>query len=296
MKMNDTTMVFGKEALEAMPRVGTKCRICGEPISNADFFKISTPSATSAFVHRACVRERGYHEKFTSPSGKTFPLFGENSKVCKDELLFTPELETSDFHLLTAQEQAQLLGTFRLYAEHDGSLWPYGSELHPVGRCNLHGMKEFFQSLEKRVDMTDSKCGLHVHFSWNGMTSQDVEKIQYSEVFAPVLDFMASEPDSMKDVFGRYANDYCEIDAGTSHYSGIHFIYGLNAHIEYRFGHYSTAQRTFWMLALYAAWTKEIKAFCECKQDAKRTSKHLLKLYQKHVDGTALYQRPERNK
>lgn len=295
MKNNELTRIDGALVEISAPRVGTKCRICGEKIDDHEFIKISTPSLKSAFVHKECVRQRAYHEKFVSPNGNELPLFAD-SKATKDEIQFACEFETSNFNVLSIEKRAEILGRFVLYAEKDISLGRYGAELHPLRRLNLHGFKATLDELSKCVDMTSERCGLHEHFGFT--CDKWFSELDTQDIFADTLEYLEMHVNEHKQIFGRYSNAYCNMTCGGGHYDGIHICYTPDyhaAHIEYRFGHFVNAAQAFHMTALYMAWTKELKAYFDGKQDAKRASKHILKLTLAHVNGTALYQRPERN-
>lgn len=281
------------------PRKGTRCAFCGEPIGDFDFIQTSTNHQTSCFVHRECIRERGYHETFYTPGGNKLPLFDNTRKATtREQIIYTPELEFNDyFELWSDEKKAAFVAQFKVYVEHDCTV---GGEGHVASSINFHGMFQWYANLETWVDMTTSNCGHHMNFSWYGMRAEDVRKIRRnaSEIFNPVEQFMHGHERETVKVFGRYFGRWAQNDYEYVHGSWVnleHDFSDSSARVEFRLPHYVNAKQIVWCAFMLKNWMKELRKFCNGEQNARNTGAALLRHMVLSVNGKALYQRPERN-
>lgn len=293
---NKITTINGEEVKVSLPRIGTRCRICGEPINASDvhsWIRTSMPSCPIIYVHRECIRERRYHEGFYTPSGERLPLFG-NTKETKEDVYMTPEVEIHRFNgdWYDDEERASFLSQFGFWAEHDGSVFV---ELHQFTVANLHGMKERYRNLEKVVDMKDESCGHHINFSWKGLDALDLYKIRENEraLFNPVENEMQNNPRATAKVFGRPFTYYASNDGLYIHGSWMNLS---NANrLECRLPHYSSPEQITWCFMLIKEWAKILRSFCRDEITAEKAGKKIAREFLKNAEGKATYQRKEQN-
>lgn len=299
MKKNDLTFLHGSEMQVSLPRIGTRCKICGEPIDGEAPFTwvhTSTNHCPSVYVHRECIRERMYHEPFVSPSGVERHLMDDARKTTKDEIIITPEIEAWSFYgnWNNLEERASFLVQFQIYPEHDCSVW---MEFHPYAVPNLHGMKERYRALEKFIDMRDDNCGHHINGSWYDMSEADSRKLkEHARVlFTAVQSTMREHEEWTEKVFGRYFLYYAEdnYNYSKSAYSWLNLAKpGL---IELRLAHYENPEQITWLTLMYKEWLKTLRKYCRREIGIERASKLIKDEFVKVATGKARYQRPERN-
>lgn len=293
-KATTTRMVFGEQLENSKPRTGTKCAICGEAIGDFEFVHTSTNHESSVYVHKACIRQRRYHEPFVTPNGVKRPLFG-NTKATKAGVYMTPEIEIDSYKFLTTDENlGGFLAQFNLTREHDGSV---GDELKSLTSTNLHGCKAYYKSLEQYVDMTASCCGHHINVSFDGY----VDKSWYirnhaDELFGMVQKTMREYPAWTKKVFGRYFTHYAEDNHEYSKYYYSWLNLDKDELFEVRLFHYVNAQQITWGFCLCKEWALILKRYVNHEINAERAAKLINNEFVKSAEGRAKYQRAERNK
>lgn len=281
------------------PRKGTKCAFCGEPIGDFEFVKTSTNHQTVCYVHTECLRMRNYHETFYTPSGNKLPLFDNTRKATtKEQIIYTPEIEFDDNYCLwSTEKRAAFAAQFGIYVEHDCTV---GGEGHVKSLINFHGLYEWYANLEKWVNMRADCCGHHINLSWYGMRADDVRKIRRNAetLFSPVEKWMERNPEQVERIFGRNFSRWAKNDKQYIHGSWLNLENDWNdkeARIEYRLPHFVSAKQIVWCAFMLKDWTKELRLFCDGKQDEHKTATAILKHIEKSASGKALYQRPERN-
>lgn len=299
MKKTIEVNVKGIEIAESKPRTGTRCQICGEEIGNFSFYRFSLRSASVAYAHRACCEMRNYHETFYTPNGNTLPLFRDNGKATKEEILCTFELEanTDMFQTWTGERIAQFLSQNHLTATADGTV---DVEFHMNSRVNFHGMKDFLESVSSEVDMQSANCGLHMNFSWYDCTQEDMQILRdyAQEIFGAAQSWLYVNSLECEKVFGRWYSDYCACDYRYRHGSWLNIIIGStdeNSRIEYRLPHFDSVKQAVDCAFMLKEWTKAARAFCRGEIRADRASKRILKALEHTASGTATWQRAERN-
>lgn len=293
---NKIATINGEEVKISLPRIGTRCRICGEPIEANNihsWVKTSVPACPIVYVHRECIRERGYHEGFVTPSGERLPLFG-NTKETKEDVYMTPEVEVhnffGDWHDI--KTRASFLAQFNFWPEHDCTVF---MELHQFTVANLHGMKERYRNLEKWVDMKDSSCGHHINFSWKGLSYSDIVKIRENAraLFNPVENEMENDKEATKKVFGRSFTYYASNNGCYWHGSWMNL--DNSNRLECRLPHYESPEQITWCFMLIKEWAKILRSFCNDEITAEKAGKKIAKEFLKNAQGKATYQRREQN-
>lgn len=299
MKINNVTMLHGSEMEISLPRIGTRCKICGEPIepeARFSWIHTSVPACPSVYVHRECIRERRYHETFVSPSGVERSLMNDNRKTTKDEIIITPEIEAAEFFgdWNNLETRAAFLVQFQLYPEHDGSVW---KEFHPYSVPNLHGNKKRYRELEKWIDMQDDSCGHHLNGSWYSMNGFDSDKIREHkhELFKAVQSTMRDNDEATEKVFGRYFTHYAEDNYSFSKSAYSWLNLAKDGVVELRLAHYVNPEQITWLMFMFKEWLKTLRKYCEGEISVERASKQIQNEFVKVATGKATYQRAEQN-
>lgn len=299
MKKNDLTVLHGSEMEISLQRIGTRCKICGEPIDPEARFSwvhTSVPACPSVYVHKECIRERRYHEEFISPSGESRSLMNDKRKTTRDEIIITPEIEAAEFFgdWNNLETRAAFLVQFQLYPEHDGSVW---KEFHPYAEPNLHGNKKRYRELEKWIDMKDSTCGHHLNGSWYNMTAEDSEKIRNHarELFGAVQSTMRVNEEATEKVFGRYFTHYAEDNSYFDKWNYSWLNLGKSGIIELRLAHYESPEQITWLMFMFKEWLKTLRKYCNGEISVERASKQIKNEFVKVATGKATYQRAEQN-
>lgn len=296
--MNSIDVVNGEEMKIALPRIGTRCKLCGEPIdanNPGTWTHSKTPACPSIYVHNACMEVKRYHHGFVSPSGVERPLFGD-TKETKEQIFMTPEVEINDFYgdWDDDEQRAAFLAQFNFWAEHDGSVFV---ELHPFTVANLHGMKERYRNLEKYVDMKDDSCGHHINASWRGMNYNDMNKIRNHarELFDAVQTTMRNNRNATVKVFGRYFTHYAEDNSYFSKYNYSWLNLDKSDVLEVRLFHYDNPEQITWGFMMVKEWMKTLRKYCNGEINSERASKQIKNEFVKVATGKATYQRAEQN-
>lgn len=292
--------IKGQAVEVSKPRNGTRCHLCGEPIGDHGFVKTYTTREPVVYVHKECLRQRGYHETFKTPSGEERPVFDVNAKATtKEQVLFTPEVEFADpYSAWTDARKAHFVAQTGCYVERDCTV---GGEAHPLTRLSFHGLCKWYEALEKMVDMTPNNCGHHLNFGWYGMTARNVEDLKENAavLFASVESWMYNNRDKTKQIFGRFFSEYAEDDSYYVHGSWLNLSNCWNdetARIEFRLPHYVNAKQMTHCAFLCKEWVKTLRKFAAGTIDSAKASREMVKALEKHAEGKATYQRPEQNK
>lgn len=293
---NGIDIINGENVKIALPRIGTRCKLCGEPIevnNPGSWIKTSVPACPIVYVHRDCAETREYHEGFTSPSGVERPMFG-NTKETKEEILMTPEIEAASFYgnYRNDEERAAFLVQFQMWAEYDCTVY---REFHPFTVANLHGLKERYRNMEKYIDMTSENCGHHINFSWKGFSIADRNKIWASRytIFERVENAMERNPEMTKKVFGRNFTYYANNSHG--YYHGCWMNLDNDNRLECRLPHYVNPTQIAWCFMMIKEWAKVLRAFCNDEISAEQAAKRIEREFLKNGEGRATYQRKEQN-
>lgn len=286
--------VFGEELENSKPRIGTKCAICGEQIGEFEFVHTSTNHEPSVYVHKACIRQRRYHEPFVTPSGVERPLFGD-TKATKAGVYMTPEIEIDHYRFNeTIENLGGFLAQFGLWREHDGSV---GDELKSFTFTNLHGCKAYYKSLEQYVDMTADCCGHHINVSFDGYCERSwMVRNHAVELFGKVQKTMRNNPEWTEKVFGRNFTHYAEDNDEFSKYYYSWLNLDKDELFEVRLFHYVNPTQITWAFCLCKEWALILKRYMYREINAERASVLIEKEFIKSAEGRAKYQRPERNK
>ena len=295
----------------AKPRAGIKCKLCGKPIATFDCpytgdnaIKTHTPAEPVAYVHKGCIRCRGYGDDATDFEGRPFPTKAAG-KATRGGWAITLELEGNAPY--SQEKAAYLAATYGLIATEDCTV---EVEWHQVNSwTNLHGKKTALEGIFDAIDPSGDNCGCHVNISWTPDDdaapdfSEQAWNIQQNAVtlFSPLQTAMLKRPDYTKAIFGRGFGSYCY---NGSEYSGHSWLSldSLDSYdterrrIEWRICHFQTPAQMFICLAF-------IKEACEIIRKAteqqavsyEKAGKQIAKLFEKYGQGKGKAQRPERN-
>lgn len=293
-KATTTKTVFGEVLENSKIRTGTKCGICGEQIGDFEFVHTSTNHESSVYVHKACIRQRRYHEPFVTPNGVERPLFG-NTKATKSGIYMTPEIEIDRYKFDTTDENlGGFLAQFGLYRERDGSVL---DELKSFTATNLHGTKQYYRCLEQYVDMTASCCGHHINVSFDGYSDKAwYIRQKAKELFGMVQNTMRNNPEWTKKVFGRYFTYYADDNGEYSKWDYSWLNLDKDELFEVRLFHYVNPTQITWGYCLCKEWALILKRYINMEISVERAAKLINNEFIKSAEGRAKYQRPERNK
>lgn len=270
-------------------RTGTRCKICGEPITASDFANnnvISTEGGCLGGViygHRECCKKREY----------SYEHLVRNKKATYSGVQFGVELESND--ITTAEQRLYLYACYGLVCTSDCTV---SEEFKSGINQGLHGIKKYFEGIEKVIDIASGEnCGSHVNISlakWNNTV--DIQAYA-EELFSPLVRAIKALPLSVRcEIFGRDFGAYRE-------YTEKYFEHGdwlqiKGKCLEFRISRYRNATQYSHLIMLYAEMCKAIDSLFlnnPTYHTAYITARKLVSLLNNHVNGKAKYQRAERN-
>lgn len=270
-------------------REGTKCKICGLPITAEDFRNnnvISTDGGCLGGIiygHAHCCIKRDY----------SYEHLVRNKKATYSGVQFGTELETND--ITTAEQRLYLYACYGLVCTHDCTV---SEEFKSGINQGLHGIKKYFEGIEKVIDISSGEnCGSHINISlakWNN--TSDIYEYRI-DLFKPLAKAIKNLPVQKRiEIFGRDFGSFRE-------YTEEYFEHGYWLQIkgkclEFRISRYRNATQYSHLIMMYAEMCKAIDSmflvnpnFCTAYQTAKK----LVKILNAHAEGKAKYQRAERN-
>ena len=271
-------------------RAGTRCKICGEPITAEDFMNndvISTDGGCLGGViygHAHCCEKREY----------SYEHLVRNKKATYTGVQFGVELETND--TTTAEQRLYLYACYGLVCTSDCTV---SEEFKSGINQGLHGIKKYFEGIEKVIDIANGdNCGSHINISlakWNNTSEIYEYKV---ELFRPLAKAIASLTEAKRiEIFGRDFGSY-------RRYEEYEFEHGdwlqiKSKCLEFRISRYKNAIQYSHLIMLYAEWVKVIDSVFlanpNCKT-AEAAAKKMIRLLNLHAEGRAKYQYSERNK
>lgn len=273
----------------AKVRTGTKCRICGEPITATDFRNhdvISTDGGCLGGViygHAHCCVKRDY----------SYEHLVRNKKATYSGVQFGVELETND--TTTAEQRLYLYACYGLVCTSDCTV---SEEFKSGINQGLHGIKKYFEGIEKVIDIASGEnCGSHINISlakWNN--TSDIYEYRV-DLFKPLAKAIANLNEAKRiEIFGRDFGSYrrydeCEFEHGD-------WLQIKSKCLEFRISRYKNATQYSHLIMMYAEMCKAIDNIFLAEPNtytAHLTAKKLVKILEAHAEGRAKYQRAERN-
>lgn len=270
-------------------REGTKCKICGEPITTSDFANNNVVSTEGGclgnviYGHKECCIKRDY----------SYEHLVRNKKATYSGVQFGVELETND--TTTAEQRLYLYACYGLVCTSDCTV---SEEFKSGINQGLHGIKKYFEGIEKVIDIASGEnCGSHINISlakWNN--TADIQAYA-EELFSPLVKAIRALPTNQRiDIFGRDFGAYRE-------YTEKYFEHGdwlqiKGKCLEFRISRYRNATQYSHLIMLYAEMCKAIDTMFLSNptyHTAYITACKLVKLLNNHANGKAKYQRAERN-
>lgn len=270
-------------------RAGTKCRICGEPITSYDFINnnvISTHGGCLGGViygHKHCCEQRSY----------SYEHLVRNKKATYTGVQFGVELETNS--ITTYEQRLYLYACYGLVCTSDCTV---AEEFKSGINQGLHGVKKYFEGIEKVIDIASGEnCGSHINISlakWNNTNAIYRYSEQLFKPLAVAIKMLA--PSKRCEIFGRDFGSY-------RRYTEFGFEHGdwlqiKDQCLEFRISRYQNATQYSHLIMLYAEICKTIdKHFLSnpCERTATATAQKMVHLLKLHTSGLAKYQRDERN-
>ena len=270
-------------------RAGTKCRICGEPITAEDFRNYDVVSTEGGclggiiYGHAHCCEKRSY----------SYEHLVRNKKATYSGVQFGVELETND--TTTMEQRLYLYACYGLVCTSDCTV---SEEFKSGINQGLHGVKKYFEGIEKVIDISSGdNCGSHVNISlakWDDTREIQEYKV---ELFKPLVKAIASLSEVKRcEIFGRDFGDYRRYEE----YSFEHgdWLQIKEKCLEFRISRYKNAIQYSHLIMLYAEWVKVIdNVFLNnpSYKTADAAAKKMIHLLNLHADGKAKYQYSERN-
>ena len=270
-------------------RNGTKCKICGMPITADDFRNYNVVSTEGGclggiiYGHRDCCIKREY----------SYEHLVRNKKATYSGVQFGVELETND--ITTAEQRLYLYACYGLVCTADCTV---SEEFKSGINQGLHGIKKYFEGIEKVVDIASGEnCGSHVNISlakWNN--TSDIYEYRI-DLFKPLVKAIANLSETKRiEIFGRDFGSFRE-------YTETWFEHGdwlqiKSKCLEFRISRYRNATQYSHLIMLYAEWVKVIDTIFltnPSNKTAETTAKKMIHLLNLHADNRAKYQRAERN-
>jgi hypothetical protein len=271
-------------------RAGTRCKICGEPITAEDFRNYNVVSTDGGclggviYGHAHCCVKRDYH----------YEHLVRNKKATYTGVQFGVELETNQ--RTTAEQRLYLYACYGLVCTSDCTV---EEEFKSGINQGLHGIKKYFEGIEKVVDISSGEnCGSHVNISlakWDN--TSDIRNYRV-ELFRPLVKAIAELSETKRtEIFGRDFGSF-------RRYEEYDFEHGdwlqiKSKCLEFRISRYKNATQYSHLIMLYAEWVKIIDSIFlnnPCYTTATATAKKMIHLLKLHADGKAKYQYSERNK
>ena len=271
-------------------RTGTRCKICGEPITANDFKNYNVVSTDGGclggviYGHAHCCVKRDY----------SYEHLVRNKKATYTGVQFGVELETND--TTTAEQRLYLYACYGLVCTSDCTV---SEEFKSGINQGLHGVKKYFEGIEKVIDISSGEnCGSHINISlakWNNTSDIYEYKV---ELFKPLVKAIAELSEAKRiEIFGRDFGSY-------RRYEEYEFEHGdwlqiKSKCLEFRISRYKNATQYSHLIMLYAEWMKVIDSVFLVNPNyrtAEATAKKMIHLLKLHADGKAKYQYSERNK
>lgn len=272
-------------------RTGTKCKICGEPITQNDFVNDNVVSTHGSclggviYGHKNCCQKRSYN----------YEHLVRNKKQTYTGVQFGTEIEVNN--RTTLEQRLYLYACYGLVCTSDCTV---SEEFKSGINQGLHGIKKYFEGIEKVIDIAEGEnCGTHVNISLAKWNSNDLDKIQWhrEELFSPLARAMKDLTEEKRiEIFGRDFGEY-------RRYTEYCFEHGYWLQIksnclEFRISRYKNAIQYSHLIMLYAEMCKAIDTIYlqnpTCN-NAEKCGKKLVSLLNAHAEGRAKYQREERN-
>lgn len=274
----------------AKVRAGTHCKFCGRPIVAGEQFFSADGGALGSVIygHTDCaVRLSYYHKNTDTAHIGTYSGFRWGA-----------EFETMD--RTTKEERLQLKAWYDLDCTSDASV---SEEFKSPIINGIHGVKKYLEGIEKIIDIANGDdCGTHLNFSlsaWDDENLRENGVLDIFEILAPRIKNHFSKDDRVS-VFGRdfcYYAKYTDVRFLHDGNEGIYDFIGVHHHrIEIRLARYRNVTQYSHLIMLAKVWALEIQKFIDGTQTARESALKMEKAMQKHINGKATYQRPERNK
>ena len=290
MKHIYTKNVAGCELEVSAVRQGTKCKCCGKPIAGVlgkDFYQTHTTTCSVAYVCKDCITMQPYG---TDIRGRA--IIG--GKLTAGNYRFAVEIEANyrdddpDAILLT---NCYLAAQWGLQPSSD---YTVGVEFHMTNKVNFHGLKDFMQDVSRHVELDADNCGHHINISKLSWTAGDMDAIRDNgpALFNGLMSAMRADRDSTEWLFGRYFGNWAKDDQYYMHGSWLNL--DNTYHIEFRLPHFKGANQFFYCANFCRDIIDILDKWLETRETEK-TSKAIVKLFDKYVNGKANCQRAERN-
>lgn len=274
----------------AKVRAGTRCKICGEPITAQDFRNFNVVSTEGGclggviYGHAHCCRKRDY----------SYEHLVRNKKATYTGVQFGVELETNDE--TTVEQRLYLYACYGLVCTSDCTV---SEEFKSGINQGLHGIKKYFEGIEKVVNIAEGdNCGSHINISLAKWFNTDMIYRYRVTLFKPLAQAIAELSEQQRvEIFGRSFGAYRRYEEQDFEHGD--WLQIKSKCLEFRLSRYKNAIQYSHLIMLYAEWVKVIdKIFLANPNEttATATAKKMIHLLKLHAQGKAKYQYNERNK
>ena len=271
-------------------RAGTKCRICGEPITAEDFRNYDVVSTDGGclggviYGHAHCCEKRSY----------SYEHLVRNKKATYSGVQFGVELETND--TTTMEQRLYLYACYGLVCTSDCTV---SEEFKSGINQGLHGVKKYFEGIEKVIDISSGdNCGSHINISlakWDNTSKIYQYRVN---LFRPLVKAITGLTEAKRcEIFGRDFGDYRRYDECNFEHGD--WLQIKEKCLEFRISRYRNATQYSHLIMLYAEWIKVIDSVFLKNPSyvtAEAAAKKMIHLLNLHAEGKAKYQYSERNK
>lgn len=281
-----------REEMVAEFREGIKCQICGCKITLNDFRFGNVTKADGGckgsviYAHTDCCAKRNYsYEHLIKNKKQTYSGFQWGAE-------FETNQETTD------EQRLQLFSWYKLICTSDCTVT---EEFKSPINQGLHGTKKYLEGIENIVDIANgNNCGTHANVSlakWEGTDAMGYVSDYSTELFKPLAQAIKNlTEEKRKEIFGRDFGSYRE-------YTEKYFEHGdwlqiKGECLEFRISRYKNPTQYAHLLMLYKEFCLAIDTIFlsnPCTRTANETANKMVQLLNKHAEGTAKYQRKERN-
>lgn len=272
-----------------------KCGCCGISYEVYTGWKKLPVNSGSIGLCEKCSQTKGYnrHNEQTSKQAK------QHGFTFGFELEAVP---TSNDYLVLCNDINKFIPT------EDCSLPYNGIEFKSPIYQSLNGLKKTLWTANQYLDMSNYKCGQHIHIGneqYINYNNMEIVRKYYVKLFKPLSDYMRTV--NYDNVYGRCFNDYASsINDYSDSYDRYNFINcSRDNTIEFRLCKFVNVNQYYWLFELnrdivstlinnFIAYIPDNDTTL-LQHKAKLTGNKIVKVFEKYYAGQAHCQRPSRN-
>jgi hypothetical protein len=247
--------------MESKIRMGTRCGICGEFISDpCDCIRVPSLHQSECFAHVHCAelyKFGGYSKRIdslkTSYTGETRETKSAFKYAVEYEANFrmlSDIPEVNGFSFTSETEVSAFIACNYVFVPTSDITVDVEFKERPA--YNFHGLETKLRNMDKYIDMTAENCGQHINISGNSpewYSPESKTKLSNSMLWRPLVMTLRDNTEATKRLFGRTFSEYSE-------YSETEFKHGkwlnirnesaeLGTCLEFRIAKFQTPTQFF---------------------------------------------------